>query len=158
MTSSPLPPFMAKPNLTHCVEPDRSRTRCECPQITDNSPKRREALRRFGDRARSMCECSQPIPESPQGHAAVRRWMEMGDRARSEVCPGVCGCTLCSRTHSSNRHLHPRPLTTKFQKPAGPASFCCKAAAHDDREVGYCQSAAGKYATTSAHTRFEVMG
>ena len=58
--------------------------------------------------------------------------MEMRDRARSEFCPGVCGCTLCSRTHSSNRHLHPRPLTTKFQKPAGPASFCCKAAAHKE--------------------------
>ena len=44
--------------------------------FTANSPKRRKALRRFGDRARSRCECSQPIPRSaarPCGGSEIAR-------------------------------------------------------------------------------------
>ena len=67
-----------------------------------------------------------------------------------------CVAARCAHARTAAADIFTRPLTTKFQKPAGPASFCSKAPKHDDKEVSYCQSAAGNYATTSAHTRFKV--
>ena len=46
--------------------------------FTANSPKRRKALRRFGDRARSTgVNVHSQFPEAPQGLAAVRRSREI---------------------------------------------------------------------------------
>ena len=53
--------------------------------FTANSPKRRKALRRFGDRARSTgVNVHSQFPEAPQGLAAVRRSREIGEKGGGE--------------------------------------------------------------------------